>query len=140
MWSAISQSGWRGRGDDDDWNPGVELLDGGDEIVAGHVDHAGVGDDSVEGGELAHCLDGLVAAVGRDDVELGGLNDKLAGGDAGGGFAIDDEKAGPDHASILRPSNTGVSFFFGTHLVIRYNYFSASVALFEIANGFGKLT
>lgn len=40
---------------------------------------------------------GFGAAVGGDDVELCGLDNKLAGGDRAGVFAINDKETGPDH-------------------------------------------
>ena len=81
--------------------PWTDLLDGGEEMVAGHVDHAGVGDEAVEGGEFAQGFDGFLAGVGGDDVELGGFDDELAGGDTGGSFTVNDEEAGTDQREYL---------------------------------------
>ena len=89
------------RGDYDYGELRLEGFQGEDQFVAGHVGHAGVGDYAVDGGELAQDFDGLMAAVGGDDVEFGGFDDQLAGRDAGGGFAVNDEEAGTEHAYLL---------------------------------------
>ena len=86
--------------DNDEGNFGMDFSEGGEEIVADHVGHAGVGDDAVDSGEFAQCFDRFFTGIGRDDVEFGGLDDELAGRDSGGGFAIDDEEAGAKHGSL----------------------------------------
>jgi len=88
--------------DDDDRKFRLKLFERVYEVATGHVFHARIGDDAIESGELAEGFDGFFAAVGGDDVELGGFDDELAGGDAGGGFAIDDEVTRADHDSSIR--------------------------------------
>jgi len=87
--------------DDDYGDFGVDLFEFSDEVVAGHVGEASVGDDAVEGGVFAEGFDGLVAGVGGEDVEFGGFDDQLAGRNGRGAFAIDDEEAGANHDSIV---------------------------------------
>ena len=65
--------------DDDYGNPGGDFFEFGDEVVTGHVGHAGVGDDEVELRILLQGVDCFLAAVGGDDVEFCGLDDELAG-------------------------------------------------------------
>ena len=95
MWSASSQGAAAGGADNDDGDVGLDFLQGADELFAGHVGEAGVDDYAVEIGIPLECLDGFVGGVGGDDVEFCGFDDELAGGDAGGGFAVDNEVAGP---------------------------------------------
>jgi hypothetical protein len=66
-----------------------------------HVDHACICDDAIQGREFVKDSNRFLASVGGDHVEFGGLDNQLAGGDAGRAFTIDDEEARADHASIL---------------------------------------
>ena len=84
-----------GGGDDDDGDLWLEGLDGACYDAAGRVVEAAIENDSADGGEEFEELERLFAAVGGEDVELGGLNHELAGGDAAGEFAVDDEEARP---------------------------------------------
>ncbi len=86
-----------GRADDDDGKVGVAFLDPRDKVAAGHVADTGVEDNAVDLWERGQSFYSLRCAVGGDDVELGGFDDELTGGNATGVFAIDDEKAWPDH-------------------------------------------
>lgn len=86
--------------DDDHGNGGVDLLERSEELFAGHVGQACVGNDAVDGREFAQGLDGFFAAVSGDDVEFGGFDDELAGGDSGGGFAVYYEETGTKHAGL----------------------------------------
>ena len=88
--------------DDDDGYFRLQLFERVYEVATGHVFHAGIGDDAIDAGELAQRFDGFFAAVSGDDVEFGGFDDELAGGDAGGGFAVDDEIAGTYHGFSIR--------------------------------------
>jgi len=87
--------------DDDDGAVGGEVLELLDEFGAGHVADASVENNAADAGEDLEGFEGFVAAVGGDDVELGGFDDQLARGDAAGVFAIDDEKTGADHGFII---------------------------------------
>ena len=89
--------------DDDDGEFRINLLELGDEIAAGHVADAGVEDDAVQAGEGLQGVDRFESAVGGDDVELGGLDNEFARGDAAGVLTVDDKKAGPNHAVIIDP-------------------------------------
>jgi len=89
--------------DNDDGKRGVEFFHSGDEIAAGHVADAGVEDDAVQAGEGLQGVDRFESAVGGDDVELGGLDNEFARGDAAGVLTVDDKKAGPNHAVIIDP-------------------------------------
>jgi hypothetical protein len=80
---------------------GLSLLERRDQFFGGHVFHACVQHHSIEGGKFRQRFNGFFAAVGGDDVEFRGLDDEFARGDAAGGFAVDHEIAGSDHASIV---------------------------------------
>jgi hypothetical protein len=69
--------------------------------IAWHISNSGIEDYGVDCGKLVQRLEGFVAAVCGDDVELGGLDDKLPGRDAAGMLLVDDKKAGSDHGSVI---------------------------------------
>ena len=94
--------GVAGCADEDDGYFWLQVFKCCNERIGWHIFHAGVHNDTVQCGKFAQGFDGFFAAVGGDDVELGGLDDEFAGGDAGGGFAIDDEVTGADHGSSIR--------------------------------------
>ena len=87
--------------DENDGDFRLQLFKRRDQFLGGHVFHTGVHDDPVEGGIFLEGDDGFLAAVGGDDVEFRGFYDEFSRGDAAGGFAVDHEVAGSDHASIV---------------------------------------
>ena len=79
--------------DDNDGHRRCESLERADEVGAGTLRHFGVHDDSVHCREAPEHGKRLVGAIGGEDVELRGLDDKLAGGNASRVFAINHQKA-----------------------------------------------
>lgn len=70
-------------------------------LMAGKISDAGIENCGIHRRECFQGLDGFSPTVCRDDIELCGLNDELAGGDAAGVFLVDYEKAGSDHGSHI---------------------------------------
>lgn len=95
LW-AIVRSGW---GDDDDGNSGLECFELADKIGGGNIFDTRIENNPVDGGEESKCLEGFLAAVCGEDVELCGFDDELAGGDATRELAVDDEKTRSDHGA-----------------------------------------
>ena len=81
----------------DDGELGLQLFEPPDELGAGYVGYGDIEDGAVDARELFERFDRLSTAVRRDYVELGGLDDELAGGDGTGVFAIHDEETGSQH-------------------------------------------
>lgn len=77
-------------GNDDDWNHRLKKFDFLGDFVAGDVVEAAVEDDATDGWETGEEFERLLATVGRDDVELGCFDHKLAGGNAAGKLPVDD--------------------------------------------------
>jgi hypothetical protein len=86
---------------DDDGGVGNAGANSGDDLLAGDVVNGGVEHHTVDGGKTLEGFQGFGAAVGGDDVELCGLDNQFAGRDAGGVFAVDDEKTGANHNSMV---------------------------------------
>ena len=74
---------------------GAQILGGGAVHDARHVRDAGTVREAVE-----H-LPCLYSAIGSKDVELCSLNHQLAGGDAAGKLAVDDEETRTNHLAIM---------------------------------------
>ena len=87
-----------GSADHNDRNFGMDGFEGSDQCVALHVRKARVGDDAVHSREAFQRVNGFLAAIGGDDVELCGFNDEFSRGDSARRLPIDDEKTGPVHA------------------------------------------
>lgn len=79
--------------DDDDGHGGIDVFDGFYKIGTGHLGHFRIHHDSVDGRETPQGIEGLSGAIGGEDVELRGLDDKLAGGNASRVFAVNHQKA-----------------------------------------------
>jgi len=84
--------------DNDDRNAWLNDLELSGYDVAGYVIETTIEDDTTDGGESGEDVEGFLAAVRREDVELGGFDHQLAGRDAAGKLPVDDEEAGSDHA------------------------------------------
>jgi len=89
--------------DDDERESGVDGAELFDELSAGCVFNAGIDNDTVDEREALEGFYGFLAAVSGDDIELGSLNDELAGGDAAGVFAVNNEETGPGHTVNYEP-------------------------------------
>jgi hypothetical protein len=87
--------------DDDDGDFGA-AANGSQDFAAGNVADGCVEDDAVNAGKTLEGLDSFCPVVGRDHVELRGLDDELPHGDGGGVLAIDDQETRPDHRAMLR--------------------------------------
>lgn len=97
----------RGSLDDDDGNLRGAGANGRDDLLARNIVDGGVENDAVDAGEALKGLESLSAAVGRDDVELRGFDDELAGGNGAGMLAVDDEETWPSHGYMVRGEDVG---------------------------------
>ena len=77
-------------GDYDDWNHRLKKFDFLGDFVAGDVVEAAVEDDATDGWKTGEDFESFLAAIGREDVELGGFDHKLAGRNTAGKLPVDD--------------------------------------------------
>ncbi len=85
------------RCDHNDGNLWLKLLDFGGQFAARDIVEAAVKHDAADGRESGEDVEGLLAAVCRNDVELSRFDHQLAGRDAAGELSVDDEEARSDH-------------------------------------------
>src|SRR3979490_2187472 len=84
--------------DHDDRHLWLKPLDLSSYIRTGHVVQPSVEHDAANGRKRVEDLQCLFAAVGGEDVELGGFDHKFAGRDTARELAVDHKKAWPVHA------------------------------------------
>jgi hypothetical protein len=81
----------------------------------------GIEDGTVDGREPLDRIEGFLAAISGDDVELRGFDHQFAGGDVGGKLTVDDEETRPCHGSLIPAAGAGWFAVGSTGLSTRTN-------------------
>ena len=114
--------------DQNDGSLWLPVLEQSAKLGGGYVRDAGVQNDSVDAWEAIQGRDRFLSGVCRDDIELRGLDDKFACGDASCKFSVNHQKTGSSHALTIQEGRKRSGLQGGSPLIkLRFRVIGRSV-------------